>query len=146
MPRGPSSRNRWATRYTWDPAHNPAEANRDGVVPCTSPMMILQRNRHTASPERALLMRRICRSRLLSRCQACTTWARTVMKSSFRSHAGDTTQVVGTLHSSNPPGIVKGHLEKAYENAEFEFFAIGRSGADGIDFGYRKGHKGLWAF
>ena len=37
-------------------------------------------------------------------------------------------------------------LEKAYEVHASEFFAVGRSGADGIDFGYRKGHSGLWAF
>jgi len=37
-------------------------------------------------------------------------------------------------------------LAEAYEEAEFEFFAVGRSGWDGIDFGYRKGHTGLWAF
>ena len=37
-------------------------------------------------------------------------------------------------------------LNEAYENTEFEFFAIGRSGAGGIDFGYRKGWPGLWAF
>jgi len=37
-------------------------------------------------------------------------------------------------------------LGEAYEDREIDFFAIGRSGADGIDFGYRKGHVGLWAF
>jgi hypothetical protein len=37
-------------------------------------------------------------------------------------------------------------LEEAYENMEFEFFAVGRSGSDGIDFGFRKGALGLWAF
>jgi hypothetical protein len=34
---------------------------------------------------------------------------------------------------------------EAYEETEFEFFAIGRSGMN-ADFGYRKGHGGLWAF
>jgi len=37
-------------------------------------------------------------------------------------------------------------LSSAYEDREAEFFAVGRSGCDGIDFGYRKGHSGLWAF
>jgi hypothetical protein len=37
-------------------------------------------------------------------------------------------------------------LDETYEDATAEFFAIGRSGADGIDFGYRKHHCGLWAF
>src|SRR4051812_3137648 len=48
--------------------------------------MILHRNRHTASPDRILLWRRISRSRLVSRCQACTTRARIVMKSSLCLH------------------------------------------------------------
>lgn len=34
----------------------------------------------------------------------------------------------------------------AYEDQEHGFFAVGRSGGDGIDFGYRKGTPGLWAF
>lgn len=42
--------------------------------------------------------------------------------------------------------LVIAPLNEAYENAEFDFFAVGRSGADGIDFGYRKGKSGLWAF
>lgn len=37
-------------------------------------------------------------------------------------------------------------FSETYENSEADFFAIGRSGTDGIDFGYRKGHEGLWAF
>jgi hypothetical protein len=37
-------------------------------------------------------------------------------------------------------------LENAYEDAEHDFFAIGRSGCGGIDFGYRKGEEGLWAY
>jgi hypothetical protein len=37
-------------------------------------------------------------------------------------------------------------LNEAYEVAESGFFAVGRSGGDGIDFGYRKNHLGLWAF
>jgi hypothetical protein len=45
---------------------------------------------------------------------------------------------------SQTPLIVP--LTEAYENAEAEFFAVGRSGCDGIDFGYRKGHPGLWAY
>ena len=42
--------------------------------------------------------------------------------------------------------LVIAPLGEAYENAEIDFFAVGRSGCDGIDFGYRKGHPGLWAF
>lgn len=34
---------------------------------------------------------------------------------------------------------------QSYENPEASFFVVGRSGADGIDFGYRKGHPGIWA-
>ena len=37
-------------------------------------------------------------------------------------------------------------LGEAYEDREIGFFAVGRSGADSIDFGYRRGHVGLWAF
>jgi len=33
-----------------------------------------------------------------------------------------------------------------YELREMGFFAIGRSGMGGIDFGYRKKYIGLWAF
>jgi hypothetical protein len=42
--------------------------------------------------------------------------------------------------------LVVAPLAEAYENSEIEFFAVGRSGCDGIDFGYRKRHAGLWAF
>ena len=37
-------------------------------------------------------------------------------------------------------------LDDTYEREDVEFFAIGRSGCDGIDFGYRKGQPGLWAY
>ena len=37
-------------------------------------------------------------------------------------------------------------LAEAYLDATIDFFAVGRSGCDGIDFGYRKGQTGLWAF
>jgi hypothetical protein len=37
-------------------------------------------------------------------------------------------------------------LDDTYEDEECEFFVIGRSGGDGIDFGYRKGASGLWAY
>lgn len=37
-------------------------------------------------------------------------------------------------------------LHQVYEKAEVGFFAIGRSGCGGIDFGYRRGHAGLWAY
>jgi len=37
-------------------------------------------------------------------------------------------------------------LADAYEDEEAGFFAVGRSGCDGIDFGYRIGHAGLWAY
>jgi hypothetical protein len=36
--------------------------------------------------------------------------------------------------------------DQVYEEPESDFLAIGRSGGDGIDFGYRKGIDGLWAF
>jgi len=42
--------------------------------------------------------------------------------------------------------LVIAPLQEAYEEKAAEFFAIGRSGGDGIDFGYRKRHSGLWAF
>jgi hypothetical protein len=41
-------------------------------------------------------------------------------------------------------GIVP--LAEAYEDVSHKFFAVGRSGCDGIDFGYRKDQSGLWAF
>ncbi len=37
-------------------------------------------------------------------------------------------------------------LNETYEVEESGFFAVGRSGGDGIDFGYRKNQSGLWAF
>ena len=37
-------------------------------------------------------------------------------------------------------------LAEAYLDREIGFFAVGRSGCDGIDFGYRKDQSGLWAF
>ena len=37
-------------------------------------------------------------------------------------------------------------LQRAREIADIEFLSIGTSGCDGIDFGYRKGHPGLWAY
>lgn len=37
-------------------------------------------------------------------------------------------------------------LNDVYEVDEQVFLAIGRSGAGGIDFGYRKNQAGLWAF
>jgi hypothetical protein len=37
-------------------------------------------------------------------------------------------------------------LTEVYEKAQLEFLAVGRSGLGGIDFGYRKGQSGLWAF
>ena len=35
---------------------------------------------------------------------------------------------------------------EAYEERDIDFFAVGTSGCDGIDFGYRKGLAGIWAF
>jgi hypothetical protein len=32
------------------------------------------------------------------------------------------------------------------EHSELEFLVIGRPGCDGIEFGYRKRHDGLWAY
>jgi hypothetical protein len=37
-------------------------------------------------------------------------------------------------------------LSETYESKEIAFFAVGCSGADCIDFGYRVGHVGLWAY
>jgi hypothetical protein len=37
-------------------------------------------------------------------------------------------------------------LSEAYESEALGFFAVGRSGWDGIEFGYRFGHAGLWAY
>ena len=37
-------------------------------------------------------------------------------------------------------------LAEIYEDAGIGFFAVGRSGCDGIDFGYRRGYTGLWAY
>ena len=35
---------------------------------------------------------------------------------------------------------------EAYEDEEHQFLVVGHSGCDGIDFGYRHGHSGLWAY
>ncbi|NBR85922.1 MAG: hypothetical protein EB141_20625 [Verrucomicrobia bacterium] len=42
--------------------------------------------------------------------------------------------------------LVIAPLTEAYEDKQIGFFAVGRSGWDGIDFGYRVGHPGLWAY
>ena len=42
--------------------------------------------------------------------------------------------------------LVVAPLAEAYEDAAIGFFAVGRSGCGGIDFGYRRGHAGLWAY
>ena len=42
--------------------------------------------------------------------------------------------------------LVIAPITKAYEDRTSGFFAIGRSGSDGIDFCYRLGYKGLWAY
>ena len=35
--------------------------------------------------------------------------------------------------------------ERVYEDSELQFLVIGSAGIDGIDWGYRPGHSGLWA-
>lgn len=51
----------------------------------------------------------------------------------------------GYFHEqSQTPVIVTG--DDCYEDQEIGFLAIGHSGCGGIDFGFRQGHKGLWAF
>jgi hypothetical protein len=45
---------------------------------------------------------------------------------------------------SQTPVIVP--LADAYEDVEHQFLVVGHSGGDGIDFGYRHGHSGLWAY
>ncbi|MFN3652853.1 MAG: hypothetical protein ACK47B_25020 [Armatimonadota bacterium] len=35
---------------------------------------------------------------------------------------------------------------EVYEDVESEFLVIGTSGGDGVHFGYRRGHSGLWAY
>jgi hypothetical protein len=42
--------------------------------------------------------------------------------------------------------LVIAPLDETYVVEESDFFAVGRSGGAGIDFGYRKNHSGLWAF
>jgi hypothetical protein len=42
--------------------------------------------------------------------------------------------------------LVVAPLAEAYEDVDIGFFAVGRSGWGGIDFGYRRGHPGLWAY
>jgi len=37
-------------------------------------------------------------------------------------------------------------LRRARETADIDFLSVGTSGCDGIDFGYRKGYPGLWAY
>lgn len=37
-------------------------------------------------------------------------------------------------------------VERVYEDTELQFLVIGGPGADGIDWGYRRGHSGLWAW
>jgi hypothetical protein len=45
---------------------------------------------------------------------------------------------------SQTPVIVP--LREAYEDVEHRFLFVGTSGCDGIHFGYRDGHSGLWAY
>jgi len=35
--------------------------------------------------------------------------------------------------------------DEVIEEPEREFLVVGRAGVDGITFGYRRGHDGLWA-
>jgi hypothetical protein len=42
--------------------------------------------------------------------------------------------------------LVIAPLAEAYEDLDIAFFAVGRSGCGGIDFGYRRGQAGLWAY
>ncbi len=42
--------------------------------------------------------------------------------------------------------LVIAPLTETYEVKEVGFLAVGRSGWDGIDFGYRVGFTGLWAY
>ena len=35
---------------------------------------------------------------------------------------------------------------EVYEDVDHQFLVVGHSGGDGIDFGYRNGHTGLWAY
>ena len=51
----------------------------------------------------------------------------------------------GHFHDASQT-LVIAPLAEAYEDTSAGFFAVGRSGADGIDFGYRLGHTGLWAY
>src|SRR5262245_24183084 len=36
-------------------------------------------------------------------------------------------------------------VDRVFERSEREFLVIGRPGVDGIEFGYRRGHDGIWA-
>lgn len=45
---------------------------------------------------------------------------------------------------SQTPVIVP--LSAAYEDVGHQFLVVGHSGSDGIHFGYRSGHSGLWAY
>ena len=45
---------------------------------------------------------------------------------------------------SQTPVIVP--YREAYEDVEHRFLFIGTSGCDGVHFGYRDGHSGLWAY
>jgi len=45
---------------------------------------------------------------------------------------------------SQTPVIVP--LSEAYEDVDHQFLVVGHSGGDGIDFGYRNGRSGLWAY
>jgi hypothetical protein len=37
-------------------------------------------------------------------------------------------------------------LPEAYEDVEHQFLVVGHSGSNGIKFGYRNGHAGIWAY
>jgi hypothetical protein len=45
---------------------------------------------------------------------------------------------------SQTPVIVP--FDETFEDANSSFFVMGRSGSDGINFGFRPGHPGLWAY
>ena len=36
--------------------------------------------------------------------------------------------------------------DRVYEDVDLQFLRIGSAGVDGIDWGYRRGHSGLWAY
>jgi hypothetical protein len=55
-------------------------------------------------------------------------------------------QFTGGVRSESEQLLLVVSADEVVERPDLELLVIGRPGVDGIEFGYRKGHDGLWAY